>query len=37
MAALSGGVEQVRIAPGTAPGVIQRSLQSDEVGTRIVK
>ena len=36
MAALSGGVEQVRIAPGTAPGVIQRSLQSDEVGTRIV-
>jgi acetylglutamate kinase len=35
-AALRGGVEQVRIAPGAAPGVIRRVLAGEEIGTRLV-
>jgi acetylglutamate kinase len=36
LAALEGGVEQVRIAPGTAPGVIARVLwEGEEIGTRM--
>ena len=34
--ALRGGVEQVRIAPGAAPGVLERLLAGEEIGTRIV-
>ncbi|HEY1339741.1 MAG TPA: acetylglutamate kinase [Bryobacteraceae bacterium] len=33
--ALCGGVEQVRIAPGAAPNVLDRILAGDEIGTRI--
>ncbi len=33
--ALSGGVEQVRIAPGAAPQVLERILAGAEIGTRI--
>jgi acetylglutamate kinase len=36
MAALEGGVGQVRIAPGAAPRVIERLLAGEEIGTRIV-
>lgn len=36
LAALEGGVEQVRIAPGAAPGVLKRILAGEEVGTRMV-
>lgn len=33
--ALRGGVEQVRIAPGAAPGVLGRLLAGEEIGTRM--
>jgi acetylglutamate kinase len=36
MAALRGGVEQVRIAPGAADGVLRRLLAGEPIGTRIV-
>jgi acetylglutamate kinase len=36
MAALAGGVEQVRIAPGAAEGVLERVLAGDGIGTRMV-
>jgi acetylglutamate kinase len=35
LAALAGGVEQVRIAPGAAEGVLDRVLAGGEVGTRM--
>jgi acetylglutamate kinase len=35
LAALAGGVEQVRIAPGAAPRVLARILEGEEIGTRI--
>ena len=35
IAALGGGVGQVRIAPGAAKGVLQRVLAGDAIGTRI--
>jgi acetylglutamate kinase len=35
LAALAGGVEQVRIAPGAAEGVLERVLAGGEIGTRI--
>jgi acetylglutamate kinase len=35
LAALSGGVEQVRIAPGSAPNVLARILAGEEIGTRM--
>ena len=35
LAALSGGVEQVRIAPGGAPWVLARILEGQEIGTRM--
>ena len=35
LAALSGGVEQVRIAPGGAPRVLARILEGQEIGTRM--
>jgi len=35
-AALRGGVDQVWIAPGAAPGVLGRILAAEEVGTRMV-
>jgi acetylglutamate kinase len=35
LAALAGGVEQVRIAPGAAPRVLERILDGEEIGTRI--
>ena len=35
MAALAGGVEQVRIAPGAADGVIERVLTGGGIGTRM--
>lgn len=35
-AALRGGVEQVRIAPGAAAGVLGRILAAEEIGTRMV-
>jgi acetylglutamate kinase len=34
--ALAGGVEQVRIAPGTAPDVLARILSGEEIGTRMI-
>ena len=34
--ALAGGVEQVRIAPGAAAGVLDRLLAGEEIGTRMV-
>jgi len=36
IAALAGGVKQVRIAPGTAPQVIERCFAGEEIGTRIM-
>jgi len=36
LAALQGGVEQVRIAPGNAEQVLQRLLAGETIGTRIV-
>jgi acetylglutamate kinase len=36
LSALAGGVEQVRIAPGAAHGVLDRILAGEELGTRIV-
>jgi acetylglutamate kinase len=36
LAALEGGVGQVRIAPGAAPGVLQRLLAGEEIGTRMI-
>lgn len=35
LAALRGGVEQVRIAPGAAAGVLERILAGEEIGTRM--
>jgi acetylglutamate kinase len=35
LAALAGGVEQVRIAPGAAPHVLARILAGEEIGTRM--
>ena len=37
LAALAGGVEQVRIAPGAAAGVLDRLLAGEEIGTRMVR
>lgn len=37
MDALAGGVEQVRIAPGAAAGVLGRLLAGEELGTRMVR
>jgi acetylglutamate kinase len=36
LAALAAGVEQVRIAPGAAEGVLDRILAGEELGTRMV-
>ena len=36
MAALRGGVAQVRIAPGSAPNVLGRILAGEPIGTRLV-
>jgi acetylglutamate kinase len=36
LSALAGGVEQVRIAPGAAHGVLDRILSGEELGTRMV-
>jgi len=36
LAALSGGVGAVRIAPGAAPRVLERLLAGEEIGTRMV-
>lgn len=36
LAALEGGVEQVRIAPGAAADVLARLLNGEEIGTRMV-
>jgi acetylglutamate kinase len=36
LAALRGGVEQVRIAPGAADGILERLLDGEEIGTRMV-
>lgn len=36
LAALEGGVEQVRIAPGAAEDVLSRILSGEEIGTRMV-
>jgi acetylglutamate kinase len=36
IAALRGGVEEVRIALGAAPGVLDRILGGDELGTRMI-
>ena len=35
LAALAGGVEQVRIAPGAAEGVLERVLAGGGIGTRM--
>jgi acetylglutamate kinase len=35
LAALCGGVERVRIAPGGAPDVLRRVLDGEDVGTQI--
>ncbi len=35
LAALRGGVAQVRIAPGASPGILRRVLSGEAVGTRI--
>jgi acetylglutamate kinase len=37
LAALAGGVEQVRIAPGAAAGVLQRALAGENIGTQITQ
>jgi acetylglutamate kinase len=36
LSALEGGVEQVRIAPGAAPSVLERILGGEELGTKMV-
>ena len=36
LSALQAGVEQVRIAPGLAAGVLQRALSGEAIGTRMV-
>ena len=36
LTALEGGVSEVRIAPGTAPGVVERVLAGEALGTRMV-
>jgi acetylglutamate kinase len=36
IAALESGVDQVRIAPGAAPGVLNRILAGEPIGTRMV-
>jgi acetylglutamate kinase len=36
LAALAGGVEQVRIAPGAAEGVLEHVLVGGGIGTRMV-
>jgi acetylglutamate kinase len=36
LAALEGGVEQVRIAPGAAPRVVERILAGEKIGTRMI-
>jgi acetylglutamate kinase len=36
LSALEGGVEQVRIAPGAAPSVLERILAGEETGTKMV-
>ena len=36
LTALHGGVEQIRIAAGSAPGVLVRALSGEPVGTRLV-
>jgi acetylglutamate kinase len=36
LAALDGGVDQVRIAPGAAPAILDRILAGEEPGTRLV-
>jgi acetylglutamate kinase len=36
IAALRGGVAQVLIAPGAAPGVVARALAGEAIGTRVV-
>ena len=36
LSALAGGVEQVRIAPGSASAVLERILAGEEIGTRMV-
>jgi acetylglutamate kinase len=36
LSALADGVEQVRIAPGAAPSVLQRILAGENIGTRMV-
>jgi acetylglutamate kinase len=36
LSALGDGVEQVRIAPGAASGVLDRILAGEELGTRMV-
>jgi len=37
LSALGGGVEQVRIAPGAAPSVLERILAGEQIGTRMVE
>ena len=37
MAALAGGVEAVRIAPGASAGVLERLLAGDVIGSRLVR
>lgn len=37
LAALEGGVSQVRVAPGTAEGVLDRILAGEEIGTRMFR
>ena len=36
LAALAGGVAQVRIAPGAAPDVLARILGGEEIGTEMI-
>jgi acetylglutamate kinase len=36
LGALDGGVEQVRIAPGLSPSVLERILAGEEIGTKMV-
>jgi acetylglutamate kinase len=36
LAALEGGVEQVRIAPGAAENSLHRILAGEEIGTRML-
>ncbi len=37
LAALSGGVARVRIAPGAAAGVLQRVLAGEDIGTQMIR